>query len=306
MEKFIYFFVHLGIPLLAAVLFIRQKVKAKVSLLANGLLSVSMLLFLYLWGQWPLVGSFYIRYVLLGLLVLIVFYLIRKWVSSAPSLPAGWWKYTKLILASVFALLFSYATITAVSGLRYNEQTIDLEFPLKEGEYYISSGGSRKIVNNHFRNYPNAQQFAIDINKLGPLGGASYNILSSENQLHHIFGEDLYSPCGGRIVEVVNDVDDNSGATMNVGPGDGQGNMVSIDCSGTIVSMMHLQKGSIKVESGQTVSAGEHLGRVGNSGFSQEPHLHLQAARYNQDSVLVGVPMTFGNRSLVRNNVVGN
>ena len=306
MEKFIYFFVHLGIPLLVAVLFIRQKVTARASLLANGLLSVSMLLFLFLWGQWPLVGSFYFRYVLLGLLTFIVFYLIRKLTPGTPFLPAGWWKYTKLILVSVFALLFSYATITAVSGLRYNEQTIDLEFPLRGGGYYISSGGSRKIVNNHFRNYPNAQQFAIDINKLGPLGGASSNILSSENQLHHIFGEDLYSPCGGRIVEVVNDVDDNSGATMNVGPGDGQGNMVSIDCSGTIVSMMHLKKGSVRVESGQIVSAGERIGRVGNSGFSQEPHLHLQAARYNQDSVLVGVPMSFGNRSLVRNNVVRN
>ena len=40
----------------------------------------------------------------------------------------------------------------------------------------------------------------------------------------------------------------------------------------------HLQPGSITVKPGQRVPRGEALGRIGNSGFSQGPHLHFQLA----------------------------
>jgi murein DD-endopeptidase MepM/ murein hydrolase activator NlpD len=37
----------------------------------------------------------------------------------------------------------------------------------------------------------------------------------------------------------------------------------------------HLQKGSVFVQPGDVVKAGNVLGRVGNSGNCTEPHLHL-------------------------------
>ena len=42
----------------------------------------------------------------------------------------------------------------------------------------------------------------------------------------------------------------------------------------------HLQKGSVKVKTGQKVKAGQHLARVGSSGNSTGPHLHLAGLRY--------------------------
>jgi len=38
-----------------------------------------------------------------------------------------------------------------------------------------------------------------------------------------------------------------------------------------------MKKGSVVVHEGQWVVQGQALGCVGNSGFSSEPHLHIQA-----------------------------
>src|SRR3546814_15367827 len=39
--------------------------------------------------------------------------------------------------------------------------------------------------------------------------------------------------------------------------------------------LAHLRRGSVAVEAGQQVAAGDELGRCGNSGNTSEPHLHL-------------------------------
>ena len=48
------------------------------------------------------------------------------------------------------------------------------------------------------------------------------------------------------------------------------------------------------------------LGLIGLSGFAQEPHLHIQAARYNSDSVLVGIPIKFKGAFFSRNDLFSN
>ncbi|MEM6638965.1 MAG: M23 family metallopeptidase [Pseudomonadota bacterium] len=54
------------------------------------------------------------------------------------------------------------------------------------------------------------------------------------------------------------------------------GNYVMIQSDqGYIVFLAHLQCGSLCVAKGDTVTAGQTLGRVGNSGNSTAPHLHL-------------------------------
>lgn len=54
------------------------------------------------------------------------------------------------------------------------------------------------------------------------------------------------------------------------------GNYIIIASEGCYVLLAHLRKGSLLIAAGQNVSQGQPLARVGNSGNSLAPHLHLQ------------------------------
>ncbi|MCD4535939.1 M23 family metallopeptidase [Nocardioides sp. cx-169] len=75
------------------------------------------------------------------------------------------------------------------------------------------------------------------------------------------------------------------------------GNHVMIETrEGPVVAVCHLQRGSVRVQRGQSVRVGESLGRCGNSGNSTEPHLHLQAMDRSDVSHASAGPLTFGGR----------
>lgn len=155
------------------------------------------------------------------------------------------------------------------------------------------------------RDYPNAQEFALDINKLGKYRSASKGILSKANTDHYIYSDTIYCPCDGEIVEIKNNIKDNDFGSMNVKSKNGAGNFVNINCNNDIfVFIPHMKQFSILVSKGMMVKRGMPLGLVGISGFSQEPHLHIQAAKYDLDSTLVGIPIIFNGTSLSRNDII--
>jgi hypothetical protein len=156
------------------------------------------------------------------------------------------------------------------------------------------------------RDYPNAQQYALDINKLGSFMGVSKKIMSTNNTDHYIFSDTIYCPCNGIVLETKNTIRDNSGSSMNVSQEDGAGNFVNLKCDSVYVFIPHFKQFSIIVSSGMKVKEGSPLGLVGISGFSQEPHLHIQASIYNSDSVMVGVPIKFKGKILSRNDLYAN
>jgi murein DD-endopeptidase MepM/ murein hydrolase activator NlpD len=56
------------------------------------------------------------------------------------------------------------------------------------------------------------------------------------------------------------------------------GNQLVIDIGGGHHLMMgHLREGSIKVNVGERVREGQQIARVGNSGNTSAPHIHIQA-----------------------------
>jgi murein DD-endopeptidase MepM/ murein hydrolase activator NlpD len=76
-------------------------------------------------------------------------------------------------------------------------------------------------------------------------------------------------------------------------------NHVTVRCGDVEVFMAHLMRGSAKVSAGAMVRAGEPVGRVGNSGHTLEPHLHIGAKRSG-----VEVGLVFDGRWLSMNSVV--
>lgn len=76
------------------------------------------------------------------------------------------------------------------------------------------------------------------------------------------------------------------------------GNGVLIDHGkGWVTQYCHLRQGSVRVQVGQQVAAGQPLGQVGQSGLAEFPHLHLSVRRgeaevdpFAPDAMACGVP----------------
>jgi len=304
MEKFLYVSIHLVLPLLLLIDFIYHKSKSTIGLLIKSSLYIAILYFLYSWGQWPLVGSYYLRYLMIAIIILVFLLCIKRFQSTKTLKPIGVWKTILVVSTGLLLLLFLIMNFNVINGRNYPSEGVELEFPLKNGAFYVASGGSSKLINNHMRDYPNAQEFALDINKLGKYRSASKGILSNVNTDHYIFSDTIYCPCDGKIVDIKNNIKDNEYGSMNVKSENGTGNFVNINCNKDIfVFIPHIQQFSILVSKGITVKKGMPLGLVGISGFSQEPHLHIQAAKYDLDSTLVGIPIIFNGVRLSRNDV---
>ncbi|WP_371624471.1 M23 family metallopeptidase [Streptomyces sp. NBC_01116] len=72
------------------------------------------------------------------------------------------------------------------------------------------------------------------------------------------------------------------------------GNHVILDLGGgTYAVYAHVQRGSLRVKAGETVRAGQLLGRVGNSGNTTEPHLHFHLMDSPDLDDARGVPFTW-------------
>lgn len=86
------------------------------------------------------------------------------------------------------------------------------------------------------------------------------------------FGEPLLAPAAGEVASAVDGIADD-GKSVDAPAG----NHVVIDIGGgRFVLVAHLQEGSVAVKPGDRVATGDPIGRVGHSGNSTMPHIHLQ------------------------------
>jgi urea transporter/murein DD-endopeptidase MepM/ murein hydrolase activator NlpD len=99
------------------------------------------------------------------------------------------------------------------------------------------------------------------------------------------FRKPILSPTKGRVISVLDSLPDNPiGETDRV---NNWGNYVILqDGRGFFVEISHFAQGSIKVKEGDWVERGALLGLCGNSGYSPQPHIHIQV----QGTEEVGAP----------------
>ncbi len=85
----------------------------------------------------------------------------------------------------------------------------------------------------------------------------------------------VLSPISGRVVRVIDKLADNPVGTVS--GGNNWGNLLILhDARGFYVELSHFAPQSIRVKEGEWVERGAVLGLCGNSGFSPQPHIHLQ------------------------------
>ncbi len=194
----------------------------------------------------------------------------------------------------VYTLPFNMITVLfillASAGYKYFNYSIK-GTPEKSLEYYLSNifrfGGSDIKINlpfsgkwsvyqafddewTHKGEYKYAYDFVIKRN------GKTYQNEGKFLEDYYAFGESVLAPISGYVVALRDDLEDNF--IGNVDRINNWGNYIIIkSLSGTFyVEISHLMKNSITVKVGDYVEMGQIIGKCGNSGYSPEPHIHVQ------------------------------
>lgn len=187
----------------------------------------------------------------------------------------------KLLNGGIFRrLLYFLAIIVCIAGaVRFfplipqtwafpsENDCVILDLPVR-GVWLAGQAGASVLTNGHITN-----RYAIDILKLGPDGRLFKGEETAVTDFYS-YDENIYAPADGRITEVMDGIQSDVMGNMDKDhPG---GNYIIIDIGNEkYVYFGHLINGSITVEEGQPVTAGTLLGRVGNSGYSTHPHIHM-------------------------------
>lgn len=142
-------------------------------------------------------------------------------------------------------------------------------------EWFVYWGGTNEFENYHYA-YKN-QRYAFDLVKVKD--DKTYQINPVTNENFYAFGVDVVVPFDGKVVKIVDSLDDNiPGEVDEKNPA---GNYVIIMHPYKEYSFIaHFKKNSIVVKKGDMVREGQFLGQYGNSGNSSEPHIHFHVMDY--------------------------
>ena len=195
----------------------------------------------------------------------------------------------------VYTLPFNIITVLFILlcvsvGYKYFNYVIK-ETPEKSLEYYLSNifrfGGNDIKINlpfsgkwnvyqafddewTHKGEYKYAYDFVIKKN------GKTYQNEGKFLEDYYAFGEAVLSPISGYVVALRGDLVDNF--IGNVDRINNWGNYIIIkSLNGNFyVEISHLMQNSLMVNIGDYVQMGQIIAKCGNSGYSPEPHIHIQ------------------------------
>ena len=205
----------------------------------------------------------------------------------------------RLALGAVVLAMLAFA----LRGRRVGEPALELRFPLAGGTFHVAQAGASKVINHHF--WSASQRYASGHFEGESRGTSATRLYPEKLDRYAIWGSEVRSPCDGTVAAAVYGLPDRTPPDRD--PENRAGNYVALECQGATVYLAHLLKDSVRVRPGDAVRAGELVARVGNSGNTTEPHLHIHAEKGSYPgrfSGRPGIPIRFGRRFLVRNDRV--
>ena len=215
---------------------------------------------------------------------------VFKWKQTAPNkyhtAPIARTLFSNLPVLIILPLGL-YIGIQGFLGHRQNAAglSLDLSPPFTPDQRAcVMSGGLNSLVNQH--NFGSSepvnigQIYGLDIIRLGPAGFRTrpefrLDPKPSDYRAYNMFDTQVYAPCAGQVVWM-----ENNRIEQAIGTSDKDwtsGNGVTLACGDIHVKLSHMKMGSLLVKHGDWVEPGAPLGRIGNSGNTEEPHLHLHA-----------------------------
>jgi hypothetical protein len=125
-----------------------------------------------------------------------------------------------------------------------------------------------------------------------------YNTGSSHAEDYGIWNQEVYAPLDAVVIAAYDEEADITPGSEDVLSMEGNYVYLKVAGTGTYLLLNHLKQHSVAVAVGDKVQAGDLLGRVGNSGSSSEPHLHIHHQRQNPTQTWLpilaeGLPLYF-------------
>lgn len=172
-----------------------------------------------------------------------------------------------LLLVAMGYMPLAYRTYPSSRDAHPSE--VRFRLPL-EGPVTVAWGGASREVNYHVRGA--AERWGYDL--LVAERGLSYRTSGLVVSDYFAYGLPVLAPSAGTVRAVVDgEPDSRLGARSLL---EGCGNRVVIEVAvDEHLFLCHLQAGSVTVAIGDAVRSGQPVGRVGNSGNSTEPHVHV-------------------------------
>ncbi len=188
-----------------------------------------------------------------------------------------------IVLLAMTPLLFR------VYPSSYDDTSSEIRFrvPL-DGPVAVAWGGATPDVNYHVI-APN-QRWAYDLVVIRD--GKTYRGDGLKLEDYYAYDMPVVAPADGIVNATLNDARDVPiGMLGGMPPG---GNQIVIKVADhQYLFLCHLKPGSIAVKPGDKVVQGETIARVGNSGNTSEPHLHVHLQNIPVDMIGEGIPLYF-------------
>jgi len=171
----------------------------------------------------------------------------------------------------------------------YDDKPSAVRFRLPlDGPITVGWGGATADVNYHV--VAPDQRWAYDL--LVTRDGKSHAGSGERAEDYYCYGLPVLAPADGTVHATFIDARD-----MPIGQLGGTptgGNQIVLEVAPRqFVFLCHLQPGSLAVKPGDKVAAGQPLARVGNSGNTSEPHLHIHLQDTEQNAFGEGIPLYF-------------
>jgi hypothetical protein len=287
------------LPFLSIAWLWKKEAKNKLDWLLTLSLAGALSLLTFIATPWAFT-SYYLRYLLVVLFALAAYFSFKKIKDPHHETPSSIGNRVASTVKVILLLVLLPLDIMAISSYFYPSPSVELAFPFSNGVYYVIQGGNSIITSPfHRTSTNNKEDYAMDIVKLNWTGNRATGIYPRALSSYAVFGETVYSPCNGEVIEVVDGVRDNPIGDEGHQPS----NQVVIRCQGVRVTLAHMTSGSLLIRYGQSLEEGQPLGRVGNAGHTSEPHLHIDAVRDVPDSI-EPIPISFKGKMLSLNSIV--
>jgi Peptidase family M23 len=202
-------------------------------------------------------------------------------------------------IRNLAVLFFSvFLAVSLAPAVAPPRAAVAIDLPL-QGEWTMVAGGRSTLLSHHYR-HPHVRN-ALDFARL--VNGQAFVGDPEHEASWHSFGQQVLAPADGTVLSVRDDLADEPVGALAQLPA--EGNAIVLDIGGGhYVVFEHLQQGSALVRAGQSVTRGQRIAAVGDTGGSLSPHLHLQIqdrpSLPSDDDEVRTFPMVFEHTTLTR------